>query len=273
MFISSVCDKICAPSRSENVVPVINHSGRLNHGICSADSVYRVIIFAESTRRQPIAPVQPGHSRLRCAWFRPSRRRMNSVHSGSQMMSINPCIVKAAAQTAHAPRMVLRHSSCCLLPCPAGVPACTCARNGQRHMLATLSPAAPSAAITASLAGLCVEAGVVPAAAVIVPATVAIVPAPAAAVPQPAPVAHGYSSDSYWNDRYSGSPTHFDWFFTHAALAPLLREACSPDAGPCLHVGCGNSNLSDGMARSGYQARKKIEIRMGACMPAALHPL
>ena len=112
-----------------------------------------------------------------------------------------------------------------------------------------------------------------PAAGVIVPATVAIVPAPAAAVPQPAPVAHGYSSDSYWNDRYSGSPTHFDWFFTHAALAPLLREACSPDAGPCLHVGCGNSNLSDGMARSGYQARKKIEIRMGACMPAALHPL
>ncbi|KAF6261393.1 S-adenosyl-L-methionine-dependent methyltransferase [Scenedesmus sp. NREL 46B-D3] len=62
----------------------------------------------------------------------------------------------------------------------------------------------------------------------------------------------GYSSDSYWNDRYAERSTHFDWFFNYSALASLIQETCTRD-GPCLHVGCGNSGLSEGMVLDGYQ--------------------
>lgn len=64
----------------------------------------------------------------------------------------------------------------------------------------------------------------------------------------------GYSTDSYWDNRYAERNTHFDWFFNYSALAPLINAACSK-LGPCLHVGCGNSGLSVGMVKDGFEVR------------------
>jgi hypothetical protein len=69
-----------------------------------------------------------------------------------------------------------------------------------------------------------------------------------------APPVAGYSTDSYWNSRYAERSTHFDWFFNYSALAELINVACDSEAGPCLHVGCGNSGFSEGMVQDGYEA-------------------
>jgi hypothetical protein len=69
----------------------------------------------------------------------------------------------------------------------------------------------------------------------------------------------GYSTDAYWNDRYAERNTHFDWFFTYSALQQLICATCSIQDLPLLHVGCGNSGLSEGMARDGF------EVTGGSC--------
>jgi hypothetical protein len=68
-----------------------------------------------------------------------------------------------------------------------------------------------------------------------------------------APPVAGYSTDSYWNSRYAERSTHFDWFYNYSALAELINIACDSEAGPCLHVGCGNSGFSEGMVQDGYK--------------------
>lgn len=86
-----------------------------------------------------------------------------------------------------------------------------------------------------------------------VPAASAAAPAGTTAVsPASSAPRVGYSTDSYWNDRYAERSTHFDWFFNYSALASLIRETCERKE-PCLHVGCGNSGLSEGMVHDGYQ--------------------
>jgi len=71
-----------------------------------------------------------------------------------------------------------------------------------------------------------------------------------------APPVAGYSTDSYWNSRYAERSTHFDWFYNYTALAELINTTCDTEAGPCLHVGCGNSGFSSGMVEDGYQVGK-----------------
>lgn len=63
--------------------------------------------------------------------------------------------------------------------------------------------------------------------------------------------AAAYSASSYWDGRYAQRATHFDWFFSHSALRPLLRHAMALPALPALHVGCGNSDLSIGIGEDG----------------------
>lgn len=72
-----------------------------------------------------------------------------------------------------------------------------------------------------------------------------------------APPVAGYSTDSYWNTRYAERSTHFDWFYNHSALAELINSTCDSQAGPCLHVGCGNSGFSEGMVQDGFQVTHK----------------
>jgi hypothetical protein len=75
----------------------------------------------------------------------------------------------------------------------------------------------------------------------------------AAAAAVPAQV--GYSTGSYWNNRYAEKSTHFDWFYSYSALQRLIRSTCGRPEAPVLHVGCGNSELSARMAEDGFQVR------------------
>lgn len=65
------------------------------------------------------------------------------------------------------------------------------------------------------------------------------------------PVTVRYAEPDYWEARYQREPTLFEWFFGHTALRRILRTYISKKK-PILHVGCGTSNLQEGMARSGY---------------------
>ncbi|KAL9094284.1 MAG: hypothetical protein Q9165_003424 [Trypethelium subeluteriae] len=56
-----------------------------------------------------------------------------------------------------------------------------------------------------------------------------------------------FSSKSYWNTRFTDSPTSFDWLLPASALDSILRTtlASRPDPAPkILHIGCGTSWLS-----------------------------
>ncbi|RLM98956.1 methyltransferase-like protein 13 [Panicum miliaceum] len=75
-----------------------------------------------------------------------------------------------------------------------------------------------------------------------------------------------YGAAAYWDARYSsGSPASggggkfFDWYQTYAALRPLLR-ARIPAASRVLMLGCGNSLLSEDMAKDGYKDIVNIDI-------------
>ncbi|KAL6620195.1 hypothetical protein ACP70R_035334 [Stipagrostis hirtigluma subsp. patula] len=80
-----------------------------------------------------------------------------------------------------------------------------------------------------------------------------------------------YGAAAYWDARYSsssGSPApgggggggeFFDWYQTYPALRPLLR-ACLPASSRFLMLGCGNSLLSEDMAKDGYQDIVNIDI-------------
>lgn len=60
-----------------------------------------------------------------------------------------------------------------------------------------------------------------------------------------------YADAGYWNDRYRREKLSFEWFFGYTALK-LLLKSCITKKKPCLQVGCGTSNLQEGMAAAGY---------------------
>ncbi|RLN27970.1 methyltransferase-like protein 13 [Panicum miliaceum] len=75
-----------------------------------------------------------------------------------------------------------------------------------------------------------------------------------------------YGAAAYWDARYSssGSPASgggefFDWYQSYAALRPLLR-ARVPAASRVLMLGCGNSLLSEDMAKDGYKDIVNVDI-------------
>jgi hypothetical protein len=51
--------------------------------------------------------------------------------------------------------------------------------------------------------------------------------------------------------RYQREPALFEWFFGYTALRRLIRTYISKKR-QVLHIGCGTSNMQEGMARSGY---------------------
>lgn len=61
-----------------------------------------------------------------------------------------------------------------------------------------------------------------------------------------------YAREAYWDARYSEQPTTFDWFYTYPALRALICGALVRKDLPCLHIGCGNSTLQEGLASDGY---------------------
>eukprot|EP00775_Hariotina_reticulata_P001493 gene1493-1832_t len=60
-----------------------------------------------------------------------------------------------------------------------------------------------------------------------------------------------YADCEYWDARYKREPGLFEWFFGHNALRRIIRTYFSKKR-PVLHVGCGTSNLQEGMAKAGY---------------------
>ncbi|CAN6337711.1 unnamed protein product [Urochloa humidicola] len=76
-----------------------------------------------------------------------------------------------------------------------------------------------------------------------------------------------YGAAAYWDARYSsgshasaaGGGEFFDWYQTYTALRPLLR-ARIPAASRVLMLGCGNSLLSEDMAKDGYEDIVNIDI-------------
>ncbi|TVU19261.1 hypothetical protein EJB05_35400 [Eragrostis curvula] len=75
-----------------------------------------------------------------------------------------------------------------------------------------------------------------------------------------------YGAAAYWDARYSsgsspagGDGEFFDWYQKYSALRPLLR-AHVPASSRVLMLGCGNSLLSEDMAKDGYQDIVNIDI-------------
>ncbi|GFR52820.1 hypothetical protein Agub_g15443, partial [Astrephomene gubernaculifera] len=60
-----------------------------------------------------------------------------------------------------------------------------------------------------------------------------------------------YADKDYWNARYTSQPCEFDWFYGYTALRKVVRTFVKRRK-PVLHLGCGNSNFQEGMARDGY---------------------
>ncbi|KAF5833501.1 S-adenosyl-L-methionine-dependent methyltransferase [Dunaliella salina] len=81
----------------------------------------------------------------------------------------------------------------------------------------------------------------------------------------------GYSHACYWDNRYSSKPTTFDWFFTYGAIGGVLCS-CLPKDLPCLHVGCGNSTLQDGMSKDGFLSVTNVDISPVVIDQLRLHP-
>ncbi|GAX84855.1 hypothetical protein CEUSTIGMA_g12276.t1 [Chlamydomonas eustigma] len=62
-----------------------------------------------------------------------------------------------------------------------------------------------------------------------------------------------YAEASYWEERYKKQVScDFDWFYGFNALKTLLRTTLS-NKKTCLHIGCGNSNVQEGMAMEHYK--------------------
>ncbi|WIA34526.1 hypothetical protein OEZ86_012849 [Tetradesmus obliquus] len=71
------------------------------------------------------------------------------------------------------------------------------------------------------------------------------------AAPPKLPPTVRYAEAEYWESRYQREPAVFEWFFGHTALRRIIRAYVTKKK-PVLHLGCGTSNLQEGMAKSGY---------------------
>jgi hypothetical protein len=70
-----------------------------------------------------------------------------------------------------------------------------------------------------------------------------------------------YADAEYWEERYNRANSVFEWFLGFTALRRVIRSYI-PKRKLCLHVGCGTSNLQEGMAKIGYTM---INVRSSCC--------
>eukprot|EP00798_Chlamydomonas_sp_ICE-L_P004871 gene4871-34634_t len=80
-----------------------------------------------------------------------------------------------------------------------------------------------------------------------------------AEAPAAVPVKRDFSSGNYWNDRYASRVCVYDWFFDYSALRGLFSKYL-PHSLPCLHLGCGNSDIQNGMAADGFVKVTNVDI-------------
>ncbi|KAL6073733.1 Endothelin-converting enzyme 2 [Balamuthia mandrillaris] len=69
-----------------------------------------------------------------------------------------------------------------------------------------------------------------------------------------------YATKEYWEKRYQRSPSElYDWFKTWEVLKPTLCDALGP-SDDILHLGCGNSSLSEDMYKEGYKKITNVDF-------------
>jgi len=92
-------------------------------------------------------------------------------------------------------------------------------------------------------------------------------PAASAAPLAPPPGSHWhqvpYAEASYWEARYGKEHQPFEWFLGYAALRRVLRAFLSKRK-PVLQIGCGTSNIQEGMAKAGWAM-----VNVSSCVAAA----
>ena len=65
---------------------------------------------------------------------------------------------------------------------------------------------------------------------------------------------------SYWDDFFTKrDKTAFEWYGDYGTLSPLIQKQCTPDS-RILIVGCGNSDLSASMYKSGFKNITNIDF-------------
>jgi len=65
-----------------------------------------------------------------------------------------------------------------------------------------------------------------------------------------------YAKRDFWNDRFTESQGYFDWYAGWKELKSTFEQAFGKEEGKqwsFLMVGCGNSKLSEEMAKDGYE--------------------
>eukprot|EP00195_Chlamydomonas_chlamydogama_P006454 CAMPEP_0202899936 /NCGR_PEP_ID=MMETSP1392-20130828/9339_1 /ASSEMBLY_ACC=CAM_ASM_000868 /TAXON_ID=225041 /ORGANISM="Chlamydomonas chlamydogama, Strain SAG 11-48b" /LENGTH=421 /DNA_ID=CAMNT_0049586239 /DNA_START=342 /DNA_END=1607 /DNA_ORIENTATION=+ len=81
-----------------------------------------------------------------------------------------------------------------------------------------------------------------------------------AASARPGDIRPTYSAGAYWDGRYASRQTNFDWFFNYPALRAICGDHLIRKDLPCLHLGCGNSILQEGLATDGFVQVVNVDI-------------
>ena len=68
-----------------------------------------------------------------------------------------------------------------------------------------------------------------------------------------------YEKHEYWEERYTRDTEPFDWYQNWSGIKDVLGQYITPNQ-QILHVGCGNSRLSEEMLDDGYLNSINIDI-------------
>jgi ubiquinone/menaquinone biosynthesis C-methylase UbiE len=68
-----------------------------------------------------------------------------------------------------------------------------------------------------------------------------------------------YSKLEYWDDRYSKDSDPYDWYERYSDLTTILKEYMQPQH-QILHIGCGNSRLTEEMYNDNFHNITSIDF-------------
>uniref|UniRef100_A0A7S2TWQ3 Methyltransferase type 11 domain-containing protein n=1 Tax=Lotharella oceanica TaxID=641309 RepID=A0A7S2TWQ3_9EUKA len=77
-----------------------------------------------------------------------------------------------------------------------------------------------------------------------------------------------YEMAEYWDERYEKTSGVFDWYTDFLSLKPLFAHYCKLNS-RILNLGCGNSELAEGLALEGYTDVTSVDIS-GKCIDMML---
>eukprot|EP01130_Rhizamoeba_saxonica_P018233 TRINITY_DN9058_c0_g1_i3.p1 TRINITY_DN9058_c0_g1~~TRINITY_DN9058_c0_g1_i3.p1 ORF type:complete len:198 (+),score=42.70 TRINITY_DN9058_c0_g1_i3:49-642(+) len=69
-----------------------------------------------------------------------------------------------------------------------------------------------------------------------------------------------YGSLEFWDTRYTRELTPFDWYTCYPPELKYIVNENVDNLDKVLHIGCGNSLLSEQLVRDGYQSIHNIDI-------------